>query len=137
MLEVRDQLGVPRLDETAGREVLDPADVGPEQVRLQAGMKLRQRVGLVPHDGELGLVVRVLLHVRGEHGLPAVVAVARPVENLQPSRLRAQRVERGLRCAEPRRQQAGAAGGGDLEQPLPTQPLCFLVVAHLGSSFSP
>ena len=87
VLEVRDQLRVPGLDEAAGGEVLDPADVRPEQVRLQTGANLRQRVSLVRHVGELRLVLRMCLHVRGEHGLAAVVFVTGPVEHLQSTAL--------------------------------------------------
>src|SRR5207249_4949116 len=89
VLEVRDELRVPGLDEPAGREVLRPADVRPEKVRLETRMELRQRVRLVGHVRELRLVLRMLLDIRGEHGLAAVVPVARPVEYLEaPALLR-------------------------------------------------
>ena len=87
VLEVRDQLRVPRLDEAALREVLGPADVRPEEIGLEARVELRERVRLVGHVRELRLVVRVCLHVLREHRLAAVVAVADPVEHLQPAAL--------------------------------------------------
>ena len=86
-------------------------------------MDLRERVGLVAHVGELRLVVRVGLHVRGEHGLPAVVAVARPVEDLQAARLRAQPVLRGPRRRQRASKQARPSGRSrDLQELLPAQP---------------
>ena len=56
------------------------AERGREEVRLEAGVDLRERIGLVRHVGELRLVRGVRLHVRREHRLSAVVAVAGPVE---------------------------------------------------------
>src|SRR5207247_9698742 len=57
VLEVRDQRRVPGLDEAAGREVLDPADVGAEEIRLETGVDLRESVRLVAHVREPRLVL--------------------------------------------------------------------------------
>ena len=87
VLEVRDELRVPGLHEAALGEVPHPPDVRTEDVPADTRLELPERVGLVGHDGELRLVLRILLVVRGEHGLAAVVAVTRPVEHLQTSAL--------------------------------------------------
>ena len=110
VLEVRDQRGVPRLDEAARREVLDPADVRAEEVGLEAGVDLRERVRLVGHVGELRLVARVLLHVLREHGLAAVVAVARPVEDLEAPALGGKVRARCARDAGASSDEPGSAG---------------------------
>ena len=78
---------------------------GRKRSGLSTRVDLRERVRLVRHVRELRLVRGVRLHVRREHRLAAVVAVAGPVEHLQaaasrPSRSRASR--RRCRCG-PRR----------------------------------
>ena len=83
---------------------------GPEEVGLQARVELRERVRLVRHVRELRLVLRVLLHVVREHRLAAVVAVARPVEHLQPAASRPRHRAHRVRDARAAREQPGAAG---------------------------
>src|SRR5213080_3640674 len=82
VLQVADEVRVPRLHQATRREVLRPADIRPEDVRLEAGVELRERVRLVRHVRELRLVARMALDVLREHRLAAVVAVTGPVEHL-------------------------------------------------------
>ena len=94
VLEVGDQLRIPRLDEATLREVPDVADIRAHDVRLEAGGHLGQRVRLAGHQGELRLLTRVLLHVLREHRLAAVVPVPGPVKHLQAPALRSQPLKR-------------------------------------------
>src|SRR5262249_48159887 len=102
---------------------LDPPDVRAEEIELLARLELRERVRLVRHEGDLRLVLRVALVVGGEHRLPTVVAVAGPVEHLQPSRLGSQPLEPGASLtgtgAEKRR---AASNGRELQELFPGEP---------------
>ena len=139
VLEVRDQIRVPGLDEAARREVLDPADVGAEDVWLGPGVDFRERVGLVRHVAELRLVLRVRLHVCGEHGLATVVSISRPVEHLERAQLRAEPGERCLRCVEAGPEYRRSSGSNREPQELVAAQslLDLLVVVHYLSSSSP
>ena len=123
MLEVRDQRRIPGLDEAAGREVLDPADVGAEEIRLETGVDLRESVRLVAHVGEPRLVLRMGLHVLREHGLASVVSVAGPVQHLEPSGLLREVRARGPGQSGSSGDQSRAAGDGrQLEQVFTAEP---------------
>ncbi len=97
-------------------------------------LELSERVRLVRHDRELGLVLRVLLVVLREHGLATVVAVARPVEHLETPALGSEQVERRACGRGPPREEARTDGSrSELEQGVSAQPRLqrILIVNHL------